>query len=102
MIHFSCDRCKRMLDPNDDVRYILKVEAYPATEPLEVNEIEDDRDHLSEIQEILERMDDAEIQCVGDGLNQKQRFDLCADCYKEFIKNPVGRELAIQLGFSQN
>lgn len=101
MIHFSCDRCKRVLDPEDDVRYVVRLEIYAALEPVDVDEVEDDRDHLVEIQEMLEQIDDETIG-LGDEAYQKQRFDLCSDCYKEYIRNPVGREIAAHLDFSQN
>ena len=102
MIHYSCDRCKRMLDSEDDIRYVVKLEVYPAMEAVEVDDIDDDRDHLSEIQDMIERLDDAEIEALSDDLYRKQRYDLCSDCYKEYIKDPVGCEPAIQLDFSQN
>lgn len=100
MIHFSCDRCKRVLDPEDDVRYVVRLEIYAAFDPVDVDEVEDDRDHLVEIQEMLEQIDD-ETACL-DEASQKQRFDLCSDCYKEYIRNPVGRETVAHLDFSQN
>ena len=56
MIHYSCDLCKRPLDPEDDLRYVVKLEVYAAFDPLE---IDDDCDNLQEIHEILERMDDS-------------------------------------------
>ena len=102
MIHFSCDRCKRLIDQEVDLRYVVKLEAYPAMEPMEMDDIEDDRDHLAEIQEMIERVQDTELDCIGDDLYLKKRYDLCADCYKEFIKNPVGRGPAVQVGFSEN
>lgn len=102
MIHYSCDRCKRVLDGEDELRYVVKLEVYAAMEPIDVDEVEDDRDHLLEIQEILERLDDAECDAIGDDVYQKQRYDLCSDCYKEYIKNPVGREVPAHLGFSHN
>ena len=101
MIHFSCDRCKRMLDPNQDTHYIVKVEAYADVDALDGEEIEDDRDHLMELQEIIERTESAD-DYAGEDLYQKKRYDLCCDCYKQFIKNPIGREPALPLGFSHN
>ncbi len=59
MIHYSCDRCKRTIDPEVDLRYVVKLETYAAMEPIEVADFEDDRDHLMEVQEILERLEDA-------------------------------------------
>ncbi len=102
MIHYSCDRCKRVLDPEEDLRYVVKMEIYAAMEPLDVDDIEDDRDHLLEIHEILERLEDSQCDLIGDDVYQKRRHDLCCDCYKEFIKNPVGREHSVHLDFSQN
>ena len=34
--------------------------------------------------------------------DQKRRFDLCPECYRKFIKNPIGHEAPAHLGFSQN
>jgi hypothetical protein len=30
------------------------------------------------------------------------RFDLCPDCRRKFVKNPLGREVAKAFGFSSN
>jgi hypothetical protein len=102
MIHYSCDRCKRLLDPAEDLRYAVTIEVQAMMDPLDVDEAEDDRDHLLEVQEILERIDDAESDLIGSDIYQKNRFDLCSECYRKFIQNPIGRETPAQLGFSQN
>ena len=102
MIHHSCDRCKRILDPDQDQRYIVKIEIQAAMEPLEPEEEDGDRDYLVEIQDILERMEDDEELGECEDVYQKRRYDLCADCYRKYIKNPIGREAKPQLGFSQN
>ena len=101
MIHYSCDRCRRILDPNEDLRYVVKLEAYAATEPGDPEELDEDRDHLLEMQEILERMDDEDSEYLVDDVYQKQRFDLCCECYKEYMRNPVGREVPAHLGLHQ-
>ena len=102
MIHYSCDRCKRSLKSQEDLRYVVKLEVLMAMEPLDPDDVEEDRDHLMEINEILERMDDADAGCFEDDVYQKRHYDLCADCYKKYIKNPIGCEHAVQLGFSEN
>ena len=101
MLHFSCDRCKRVIDPDRDVRYTLRLEVHAVMDGME-DDAEDDRDHLLEIQEILERLDDSESELIGEDVYQRQRFDLCPECYRKYIKNPVGHEPAAQIGFSQN
>ena len=102
MIHYSCDRCKRIIDPSEDLRYVVTMEVQAAMDPIDDGEAEDDRDHLLEIQEILERLDDAESDMIGDDIYQKRRFDLCPECYRKFIKNPIAGESPAHLGFSQN
>ncbi len=101
MIHYSCDCCKRALEA-EDLRYVVKMEIYAAMDPSAVNELDDDRDHLAEIQEILQRSEETGEQAVGSDVYEELRFDLCPECRKKFIKNPVGRELAKQFDFSKN
>ncbi len=102
MIRYTCDLCKREIDPVEDLRYVVKMEVYAAYDPGSETEDESDRDHLQEIQDILERMDDAEDDQIGDDVYKMIRFDLCPECRKRFIKNPLGRETAKAFGFSSN
>ena len=102
MIRYSCDLCKRELDSQDDLRYVVKIEVYAAFDPAATDSDEDDRDHLEEIQDILERMEDSASDQIGDDVYQQLRFDLCPDCRKKFVKNPLGRETAKAFGFSSN
>jgi hypothetical protein len=102
MIRYTCDLCRRELDPEEDLRYVVKLEVYAAFDPATSNEEDDDRDHLQEIQDILERLGDAESEQIGEDVYQQFRFDLCPQCRKKFIKNPLGREPAKAFGFSQN
>lgn len=102
MIRYSCDLCQRELDPQDDLRYVVKVEVYAAFDPSSTDGDDDDRDHLEEIQDILERMEDSSNDQISDEVYQQLRFDLCPDCRRKFIKNPLGRELVKAFGFSSN
>jgi len=102
MIRYSCDLCKRDLDREEDLRYVVKMEVYAAFDPASVGGEDDDRDHLEEIQDILERLDDSTDDQIGDDVYQQLRFDLCPECRKRFIKNPLGRETAKAFGFSSN
>jgi len=102
MIHYSCDRCGRNINPEDDLRYVVKMEIYAAMDPLCASDADDDRDHLLEIHEILERMEDTDNEAIGDDVYRQVRLDLCCDCQRKFVKDPLGREVATRLGFSQN
>jgi hypothetical protein len=100
MIRFTCDLCKRDIDPEKDLRYVVKTEIFAAFDPMALDE--DDRDHLQELQEILERTEDLESDQIGEDVYQQLRFDLCPDCRKKFLRNPLGRESAKILNFSEN
>jgi hypothetical protein len=99
MIHYSCDLCKRPLD-EDDLRYVVKLEVYAAFDPLKLEE--DDRDNMQELHEILERLDDAQSPEIGEDVYQQLRFDLCPECRKKFLKNPLGGRITEQFDFSKN
>ena len=57
MIRYNCDLCGRDLGRGEDLRYVIKMEIYAAFDPTAVDE-DDDRDHLQDIQDALERLDD--------------------------------------------
>jgi hypothetical protein len=101
MIHYSCDCCKRELDP-EDLRYVVKMEVYAAFDPSAMDEAADDRDHLQEIQEILQRSDEAVNDQIASDVYEQLRFDLCPECHRRFLKNPLDRELPKHFDFSKN
>ena len=101
MIHYTCDCCKRSIDPENELRYVVRLEVYASIDPLE-EEGSEDRDHLQELQDILERLDDAEDEQICDDVYHHRRFDLCSECRKRYVQNPLARLSAQQLDFSQN
>jgi hypothetical protein len=102
MIHFTCDRCKRVIDSELEMRYVVRMEIEAVMDPIHEQEPQDDRDHLLEIDEILERVDAASVDSGEDDLYQKRRYDLCPQCYRKFTANPLARERKATLGFSHN
>jgi hypothetical protein len=103
MIHYSCDLCHRPLEPSDS-RYVVHIEMYPAVDPPEEEEWDDDRDYLSELHESLETgalNGEPQDESHGDPYREL-RFDLCADCRKRFARDPLGRDLLKQFDFSKN
>ncbi len=101
MIRYCCDVCKRDLDPNQDLRYVVKIEVFAAFDPVAIDD-DDDRDHLQEIQDILERLEDSDGDQIGDEVYQQMRFDLCPECRRKFARYPLGRGSSKILDFSQN
>ena len=102
MIHYSCDRCKRPIPVQECIRYVVKMEIEAAIGDGS-NECPDaDLDCLSEMDEILENMEDDLLDEDLSIVHQRRQYDLCPNCYREFIKNPVGREKLVPFGFSKN
>ncbi len=101
MIHYSCDRCQRLIETDDELRYVLRIEVEAK---LGENVFSEDEapDHLLEIHEIIERQSDALDTFVDDEVYQRKRFDVCRDCYLAFMQNPLGKETSKPVGFSDN
>lgn len=118
MIHYTCDRCCKVIDPEIESRYEVRVEINPIAEASsDANrESDEERDHLLEIHNALEReLAEGEYDDYRDGCQEEldeescdqtndrdRRFDLCPECFDAYAKNPVGRDVQLQLGFSQN
>ncbi|MGH7127386.1 MAG: hypothetical protein ACREJB_05435 [Planctomycetaceae bacterium] len=99
MLHFSCDLCGQQLG---DRRFVVKMEVYPAFDPEEIDEDDLDADHLQEIAQMIEHMEQTG-QCDLDDCGTKElRYDLCPHCHQRFLKDPLGRDALRRLNFSQN
>lgn len=101
MIHYTCDICKRIIDPSEDLRYVVKIEISAVFEPTIVDD-EDDRDHLQEIQELLEQLENSRGDEIGEDVHQELRFDLCPQCRRRFVKAVLARGVAKLMDFSTN
>ncbi|MBX7169093.1 MAG: hypothetical protein K1X74_22345 [Pirellulales bacterium] len=104
MIHYTCDHCGREIDPEIEFRYVVKIEIAAALEPLSDESLEDDRDHLQELHQVFER---AHSRPLGDDSAEdltprELRFDLCCDCQKKFARDPLAKDAASPMNFSQN
>jgi hypothetical protein len=78
------------------------MEVYPS--PVEAETaIDNDRDHLDDVREVLERYHEFEADGVlpEHDTYQKRRFDLCRACCERFLQEPLGRRTAAQFDFSK-
>jgi hypothetical protein len=86
----------------------VKIEVFPAVEDIadhgccDGSVQQDEADHLEEMQEMLERLDEEDLPAgLTDGA-RSMRFDLCDACRQRFVKNPLGVKPGKQLDFSNN
>lgn len=101
MIHYSCDRCKRMIHSLEELRYSVTIEVQVALDIEELDQ-EGETDQLQELKEILSQLDEDEKSEVTQAAYQQRNFDLCADCRKAFMENPLALEVPANFGFSEN
>lgn len=102
MIHYTCDRCKRQIDPSDQTRYVVQIEIQSAAECPTAVEMDDDIDQLTELHQILEGIADEDLVSDSGESSHRGRYDLCPECHRQFLKNPLGRDTMLALGFSNN
>jgi hypothetical protein len=88
-----------MIDPEEELRYVVWIEVQAAMDPAPADE---DEDNLLDLDEILERLEAEDPEQVDQEVNRRQRFDLCADCHRNFARNPLGRDAKVPVHFSQN
>lgn len=100
MIRYMCDMCKREIDPVSETRYQVKIEISAAFDPIEEDE-PDDRDHLEEIHDLLERFEVHDAEAF-EPAHVVLTFDLCSQCRKRFLRNPLGRGVVRVMGMSDN
>lgn len=102
MIHYSCDRCRRLIESRQLVRYAVTIEVEAVLDTRNETEADDDRDCLLELDQMLEQLEDEVLDEEHPAVYQRKQFDLCPECYRQFIKNPMGREKTVPFGFSHN
>jgi hypothetical protein len=102
MLHVTCDFCGKEIQPGDDHRYVVKIEAYAADDPAEITEADLDEDHMEAVSQLLRDMEDNLAQAEIAEPYKNFRYDLCSECHKKFLRDPLGKEIAQKFDFSEN
>lgn len=102
MIHVTCDLCGKALRPQEDQRYIVKIEAYAAHDPHELTEADLDADHMEAISQLLREQEENGDSAELVEANKQFRFDLCGSCHQKFVRNPLAKEVLQKFDFSKN
>ena len=103
MLHVTCDLCGKELLPGDDHRYVVKIEVFAAHDPTEITDADLDEDHMEAVSQLLNEMDDELTDPDEIAPSYKNfRYDLCPNCHKKFLRDPLGKEAAQKFDFSEN
>jgi hypothetical protein len=82
---------------------VVKIEVFAAHDPRELTEADLDEDHMEAISEMLREVEDElhdpEVEAPA---YKKFRYDLCSDCQKKFLRDPLGKEPEPKFDFSEN
>ena len=102
MIRYFCNLCQQEIDPGHDGSYLVRMEVYAAQNP-EQMPVDDDRDHLEEFNEVLERYEEFEEDgpFLGNTNHHKESYHLCNACGKQFLQNPLGQRVPQRLEMSK-
>ncbi len=84
------------------MRYVVKMEIEATIEPTPQESADDEHDCLLEMDHTLERLEEEFGDDCESIVFERKQFDLCPECYRKFIKNPVGRVKMVPFGFSHN
>src|SRR6056297_2039481 len=101
MIHYTCDRCQRQIDTTEQTRCIVHIEIETAADEPDAM-IDEDVDHLSELHELLESLEEESDHRLQADLTHRGHYDLCPECHRRFLRNPLGRDAPLAIGFSNN
>ena len=101
MLHYSCDNCGKDLTPGVVARYVVKVEAFAATDPAELTDADLDTDHVEAMAELLSEIEDGEAAPEPVPARKAMQFDLCPGCYRKYLADPLGKDV-MKFDFSEN
>jgi hypothetical protein len=103
MLRYSCDLCGRDLCPGVDTRFVVKIEVYPATDPVELTDSDLTSDALENLSDLLKAEGPgADIAAEIPPARSSHRFDLCPLCHARYVRNPLKRENEKTFQFSKN
>jgi hypothetical protein len=103
MVHVTCDCCHKELYPGDDRHFVVKIEVFASSDPLRLTEDDLDEDHMEEVSKLLAELEDnPEETEVAETACRHFRYDLCPECRKKFLRDPLGRDAAQKFDFSNN
>jgi len=102
MLHYSCDNCGKDLTPGAVARYVVKVEAFAATDPNELTEADLDTDSVEAMAELLSEMEETGEAPDPAPARKAMQFDLCPGCYRKYLADPLGKDTAPKFDFSEN
>lgn len=90
MDHCICDMCGKDL-LGEDIRYVMKMEIYCAYDPMEITYKDLAKDHKKEIQALIKEINKIDPEELQNQVYYMREFDLCKECHKKMLMDPLGK-----------
>jgi hypothetical protein len=89
--HLTCDLCDKALLVDEDARYEVRIQVYAAYDPLELTPDDLAQDTADQIRRLVAQLEGMDPQEVEDSVYKEFLFDLCPDCQRRYIRDPLPR-----------
>ena len=101
MLRVMCDCCGREISAGEN-HHIVKIEVFAPCENAHLTEADLDKDHMEALGDMLRESEDAGVEPALEPRTRQFRYDLCDDCRKRYVRDPLGREVMPKFHFSKN
>ncbi len=101
MLQFTCDCCGKKLRSGED-HHVVKIEVFAARGPAALTEADLEEDHMEAVSELLRDMEEMGDSEAPEPTTRHHRYDLCPECCKRYLRDPLGRDAAQKFDFSEN
>jgi hypothetical protein len=79
----------------------VKIEVFAAHDPAEITEADLEEDHMEAVSQLLRDMEDTGNDAL-ESASQHLRYDLCPECRRRFLRDPLSKDSIQKFDFSEN
>ena len=95
----------RFVEPalgSETQHFVVKIEAFAAQDPAELTEADLEDDHLEAVSQLLQESEENECNAELTEPYKNFRYDLCPECHKKFVRDPLAKDKEQKFDFSKN
>jgi hypothetical protein len=82
--------------------YIVKIEVFAAHDPAEITEEDLEEDHMEAVSQLLREMEASDDPGELEPAAQHFRYDLCPECRRRYLRDPLSKDSSQKFDFSEN
>ncbi len=101
MLHITCDDCGKQIRCGQD-HFVLKIEVFAAHDAGDITDADLEEDHMEAVSELLREMEESEETGHLESASKHIRYDLCPDCRRRFLRDPLSKDAIQKFDFSKN